>query len=414
MTTASATAPASPQLATPRLSRILTLVLAWRVVLLLTFAACAHFLPAQPDEIAFTTNHEPQIEAAMRSPGTGAVRWDAYYYLHISAHGYRADEPRDFAFFPLFPLAVAALHRLGLPLIAAGLLLNLIATALAAVFLYLLALDYTRDDLKAQRAVLLFLVFPSAYFLAAYYAEAVFCALGFAAFYLARRRRWFAANILLGLLTASRPPAFCFVLAIAAEFLLSQWHRSPTRDGAMGRLGKVGRGSPAGVLHSALSFFLAPLGLVAHFVYLHDRWGDALLYTRVLGKYWRHTQWTPNLLRPLWTTAQSAAAHGHFDFWTEAIHLWTVLACTLAALIILLHAARRLPISYSVLLASTLVVTLSSGTLVSAHRYLLPLFPLYLVLADELSTLRRRAWLATSAALMTFLLAAFVNFRFTG
>lgn len=393
------TAPASPDVATPRIRRILALVLAWWIVLMLAFAACAHFLPAQPDEIAFTANHEPQIEAAMRSPGASAVRWDAYYYLHIAAHGFRADEPRDFAFFPLFPLALAALHHLGLGLIAAGLLLNLIATAVAAVLLYLLALDYIRDELKAQRAVLLFLFFPASYFLAAYYAEALFCALGFAAFWLARRRRWVSANLLLALLTATRPTALCFVLAVFAEFLSQKilWRGSPTR-----------------VLRSALSFLLAPLGLLAYLAYLHYRWGDALLFLRVQHQYWDYRSTTLNLLRPLWDAAQHAAGYAQYGFWVNATRTWLALACWLLALFVLLQAWRKLPLGYSVLLASSLLLFLATGSLGSVNRFVLPLFPLYLVLADELSTFRLRAWLTVSAALMTFLLAAFVNFRFTG
>jgi hypothetical protein len=391
VTTASATA-TSPQLATPRIRRILALVLAWRVVLLLTFAACAHFLPAQPDEIAFTANHEPQIEAAMRAPGASAVRWDAYYYLHIAAHGYRAEEPRDFAFFPLFPLALAALHRLGLPLISAGLLLNFIATALAAVFLYLLALDYTRDDLKAQRAVLLFLLFPASYFLAAYYAEAVFCALGFAAFYLARRGRWFAANLLLALLTAMRPTALCFALAIAAQYLASERRLRP----------------------SVLSFLLAPAGLLVYMAYLQWRFGDALLFARVQHQFWDYRNPTLNPLAPLWRAIRNGAGYAQYGLWLSATRVWLELACCLLVALVLIQAARRMPIGYSVLLGSSLLLFVSTGSLGSIHRFVLPLFPIYLVLAANLSRLRFRAWLATSTALMTFLLAAFVNFRFTG
>ena len=45
----------------------------------------------------------------------------------------------------------------------------------------------------------------------------------------------------------------------------------------------------------------------------------------------------------------------------------------------------------------------------------LPLFPIYLVLADELPTIRYRAWLTAATVLMAFLLCAFVmNNMFTG
>ncbi len=400
MTTA--TASAAALLPQPRFARILVVVLAWRVILLFALAVAAHFLPAQPDEIAFTTNHEPQIEAAMRSPGASAVRWDAFYYLHIAAHGYRADEPRDFAFWPLFPLATAALHRLGLPLVPAGLFLNTIATALAAAFLFLLALEYCCDQDKAERAVLLFLVFPSAYFLAAFYAEAIFCALGFGALYCARQRRWLAANLLLALLTATRPTAVCFVLAVFAEFLASSEPSLP-EPGAWSR-------KPAAVL----SFLLAPAGLVAHLAYLHYRWGDALRFIRVQHQFWDYRRPTLNLFRPLWDAARQAAGFANYGMWLDAARNWLALACWLLGLLVLIHAVRKLPIGFSVLLGSSLVLFLATGSIGSVNRFALSLFPIYLVLAGELSTSRFRALLAASAAVMTFLLAAFVNFRFTG
>jgi Mannosyltransferase (PIG-V) len=324
------------------------------------------------------------------------LNWDGTHYLRLAAHGYRAAEHDGFRFVPLFPIAVSALHSLGLGLVAAGILLNAAAGGVAAVVLYLLAIDYCHDRARAERAFLLFLLFPSSYFLAAYYTEALFCALGFAAFLLARRRQWLAAGVLLGLMTATRPTAFCFASAIFAEYL--SWKRFSWRA----------------IDRQILTFALAPLGLLAHMIYLHFRWGDALLFLHTQLLFPR-IHFSPNLIRPLWSMATYAAIAGHYGLWVEATYAWTALGCTMAAAIVLIPTARRMPLSYTVLLGASLLVLLSSGTLESSNRYVLPLFPLYLILADELSTFRYRAWLTASAALMTFLLCAFVaNITFTG
>jgi Mannosyltransferase (PIG-V) len=208
----------------PQLWRVVAVFLGWRIALLLAFMATASMFTPQPFGPAIA-GEEPQIVALSRVPlwQSGTFNWDGTHYLRLAAHGYRAGEHDGFRFFPLFPIAVSALHSLGLGLVAAGILLNGAAGGVAAVVLYLLAIDYCHDRARAERAFLLFLLFPSSYFLAAYYTEALFCALGFAAFLLARRRQWLAAGVLLGLMTATRPTAFCFASAIFAEYL--SWKR---------------------------------------------------------------------------------------------------------------------------------------------------------------------------------------------
>lgn len=374
--------------AAPRIRRVLVLFLGWRIVLLLAFMAAAYFFSVQTEWMA-NSGDQPLWQRAV-------CNWDGGHYFRLAAYGYRAAAPDDFRFFPLFPMLLGALHWLGFGLVTGGMLLNAVAAGVATVVLYLLAIDYCQDARKAERAVLLFLLFPSSYFLAANYTEALFCALGFTALWLARRRQWLPATVLLGLMTAMRPTAFCFALAVFAEYL--SWKRFSWR----------------GIDRHILTFALAPVGLVAHMAYLHFRWGDALLFlhSQIQGP---RIHFSFNLLRPLWKMATGAAIAGQYGLWVEAIYFWTALGCTLVGLIVLVHAARRLPFSYTVLLASSLLLILSIGTLESANRYVLPLFPLYLVLASELSTARFRAWIAASTALMTFLLFAFaMNNVFTG
>ncbi|MGI9103949.1 MAG: mannosyltransferase family protein [Terriglobales bacterium] len=377
--------------------RIILTVLIWRVLLALLFMAAASRLPAQPDEKAFTTRGEAVIANAIHVPlwQRGTFNWDAYYYLHIAAHGYRSDEPATFAFFPLFPALVAMLHKLGLGLVTAGLLLNLLATGFAAVFLYLMAMEFCSREQCAQRAVWLFLLFPSSYFLAAFYSEAVFCALGFGALWLARKRQWLAASMLLALLTATRPTALCFVLAVAVEYLDAKQFSARKLD------------------RSALAFLAAPAGLMAYMAYLQARWGDALLFARVQHQFWDYRAFTWNLVKPLVQATRSAVGLTQYGFWVEAARHWVTLACFVVALLALVGGWRKLLPSYRVLIAASLLLFLASGSLGSVNRFVLPLFPVFLVLS-ELSGWRYRVWLTISAGLMTFLAVAFVNFRFTG
>src|SRR5438105_15934182 len=64
-----------------------------------------------------------------------AARWDASWYLVIAHYGYRPDlgrltAPRA-AYFPLYPLGLSATSWLGAPPVLAGVLVSLLALALA-------------------------------------------------------------------------------------------------------------------------------------------------------------------------------------------------------------------------------------------------------------------------------------------
>ncbi|MGZ4823479.1 MAG: mannosyltransferase family protein [Terriglobales bacterium] len=391
----SAVPTADAQLKCASLTRILWLFLVWRIALMLAFSVSAYFLPALRDGYAFDTNNEPAIIAATNVPlwQRATYHWDGYYYLHIAAHGYRDTEPRDFAFFPLFPVIVSVLHALGLGLVPAGLLITTIASAVACIFLYRIALDYTADVEAAERAVMLFLLFPSSYFLAAYYPEALYCAMGFAALWLARQRRWFSANLLIALMTATRPTGLCFAIAVGMEYLSAKRFSWQALD------------------RRAYALLLGPIGLLAHLAYLQFWWGDAFRFAHVLPQFWPQTHFTSNLLKPLYATARIAAGLTYNGMWVEAIYRWTTLVCCLTAIFVLVHSARKLPISYTALVASSLVLFLSTGHLGSVPRYILTLFPMYPVMAAELSVWRYRLWLIISTAVMAFLLTAFANFR---
>ena len=72
-----------------------------------------------------------------------AARWDASWYLVIAHYGYRPDlgsfTASRTAFFPLYPLGIRGLSDLGLPPVLAGVLISLVAFALALYGIHRLA-----------------------------------------------------------------------------------------------------------------------------------------------------------------------------------------------------------------------------------------------------------------------------------
>src|SRR5215207_86272 len=128
--------------------------------------------------------------------------WDTISYLGIAILGYRPDA--SIAFMPLYPVLI----RLASPLFGGNHLLAALALStffciIALILMYeLFAATYPQAI--ARDAVVLFLTFPTAFFLLAGFTESLFIALVLAFWLLARKRRWFLAALVAGLATLTR------------------------------------------------------------------------------------------------------------------------------------------------------------------------------------------------------------------
>ncbi len=145
------------------------------------------------------------------------ARWDSDWYLRIAESGY--DWPSSTpAFFPLYPLLVGGLGRLlDDRFLLAGLVISLLACAVAFVLLHRLV-RRRLGAADAQRAVLYLALFPTTLFLGAVYAESLFLALALATFVFAEKRRmgWAAVAAGLALLTRAQGVALLPALAVFA------------------------------------------------------------------------------------------------------------------------------------------------------------------------------------------------------
>ena len=115
------------------------------------------------------------------------VHWDARHFLEVATFGYTdpATDPNAPAFFPLYPLLIRALDGIGVPAVAAAMIIATVATWAACTFVFLLADDDVGPG-AGRRAISYLLLFPTAVFLIAPYSEALFLAGATGAFYFAR------------------------------------------------------------------------------------------------------------------------------------------------------------------------------------------------------------------------------------
>src|SRR6185436_7499876 len=159
------------------------------------------------------------------------ARYDSGHFEGIAWNGYRpAPGGRsNIAFFPVYPLMMRAVARLfgrqHATFYIAGIAVSWTCFVLAMVALYYLA----RLDLpppRAERAVLLTMIFPFSFFYGVVYSESTFLLFAILAFYFFRTRRWLLGGVCGAVATATRVPG---ILLLAPLAWLAWQHAQPTR-----------------------------------------------------------------------------------------------------------------------------------------------------------------------------------------
>ncbi|HZP49856.1 mannosyltransferase family protein [Actinocrinis sp.] len=328
-------------------------------------------------------------------------RWDWLRFYDIAAHGYslRARHGASIAFFPGYPGLLYAVHLIFRSWVYSGLLISLVAGAIAAVALArIIALEAAHlGDSQARSAVrdglTLFVWAPAAVFLAAGYSEAPFLAFTLWAWLAARRERWMAAGLLLAGAATIRVNGLFVLAAVGVLFLQSR----PRTPRAWLRGG----------------WLLVPLLPVAGYMaYLHSLTGN--------WNAWEHAErvgWNRHLSYPWHTFANTW--HYAFGRYLTAHESWEYqleIAVTLLGigLVVWLAVKRRW--------AEFVYALLSVGTLATSHVYLsvpremLTWWPLWAALAVWCV---RRPWVKTvyltvSAPVMFTVAYLFLTGRWAG
>ena len=144
------------------------------------------------------------------------VRWDSIHYLEIARHGYT--NTADTSFFPLYPLLTRGLSAIIGSDAVAGVLISLVAFAIALSLVY--RLTQRELDRPAAQAVVLLLAFaPLSFFFSAVYTESLFLALSVGAVYSARCERWGCAAALVAAAALTRNTGILLIAPVGLMYL---------------------------------------------------------------------------------------------------------------------------------------------------------------------------------------------------
>jgi Mannosyltransferase (PIG-V) len=327
-------------------------------------------------------------------------RGDAGWYLAIAQHGYGHAGVGSRAFWPVYPFLIRLLTPVTGSGVIAGVAISLISFVAALVLLHRLTeLELGRP--AADTTALLLAFAPLSFFFSAAYTESLFLLLSVGAIFAARKERWALACALAGVATLTRPTGITLLIPIA--IMLWRSSRGPDRRLAWLLLVPAALGAYLGGLALTGHSWQAPFQAQAvwHKVMTGPLGGIALAAFQALVNGARivggsQAIYDPSRFGPLTPAAESIL-----------LVLWAVLG-----IVLVIACFRRLPLHYGAYAAATLIVCLSDPEagqpLVSLDRYLLTLFPLWMV-AGVWITERR---LKTAALVAGSIVLAFYTFWF--
>jgi len=374
----------------------LLLFLAVRIFMSLVLGLAALTIP--PDKPP--APYEPSVVSDLESRGElwrvlvlPWYRWDTVHYINIATEGYQGDLKRT-VWPPLYPTLIDLLDNIIQPSMLAGLLVANIAAIGALFMLYLLVTDVWGE--KRARSVLVWMViFPTGFFLLAGYTESLFLLFAAASLLMMRRRRWWLAGILGALATLTRLPG----VFLAAPMLWEAWQAYRGQEARQRLRSLASAGAAAALMPLAMAVFSlwVRFGLGAAWPWdgLEQGWNlrFAMPWEGIFGTLQRMA------LEPVDLRAMS-------KFFDVLLALW--------ALLLLAIGLRRLPFQYTLyalaLLIPSLTKILDNNTLMSLSRYVLPIFPLF-VLHDRVLISRGTRILVAAVFLTGQVLLAFMFYR---
>lgn len=304
--------------------------------------------------------------------------WDSDHYLAIAQYWYPkttdVSQMTNYVFFPLYPLLTKLLAFVTSDYLAAGLVVSSACLFVACYYIYRLAALDT-DERTALRSIKYLFLFPTAFILSGVFTESLFLALSVACFYYARKGNWTASGILGALASVTRPYGIVILVPMLFEYLRSI------------------RFDPRKIDRNALALLITPLGMALYMAYEYYMTGDFLVFA--------HAQ-------ALWSfTLQSPATQLLMRFTEMGMDVRFNAILTVVAMLLLVLGYKKIGVSqlaYGLLLI--LIPLCSAGSAWSMSRYILAVFPLFIICAAYVKDERTDQALTIGLAMLQGLLMA--------
>lgn len=402
MTTAAAATPSSDAPATGRVAwwKPAAIYLGIGAVVWATVYVAGRYLPR---EYLFPRGYVPRGGPLVER----WVRWDAGWYREIVRHGYRyyPGVQSSVAYFPAYPMAIAALAWAFPSIVAAGVFVTVASGLGSAVLFERWCLGHMASR-NARTALVVLLVFPySLYLYGAIYSDAFFLLVVLTAFLLVEREHLWLAGMAGFVACASRPTGIAVGIGLVLVVLERRNTAVPaavsSAGGGVRRFGAelARRFDPRAFSWSAAPVLISFGGLAAWSGYLWYRFDDPLLFVHI-ESYWGQAAGLRTWFKAEFFHQMHLVPHSLFS-----AGLIPHAIAGLVALALVPRIARRFGWAYGVYVLVVMgIPVLGTKDFMSCARYLLAAFPVFAVLGDWLaerdSTAVRNLWVAISSVLL--------------
>ena len=365
-------------------------VIVVKLALLLTGAFAFSYLPFA--KTIYQSNfHYPTKESSYLLP---FKTWDGAHYLYLAQKGYNTGQESN-RFFPLYPALIVLVNFILHNVLVAAYFVSTLISLGCAILLYLLTLHLTKKREVAILSVVFLMSFPSAFFLSLVYSEGLYLFLSLLFFYLMEKNSIRLSLIPAILLPLTRPTGI-FILFPMFFFILSK-----KKNKRQFKIPTFNR--PIHVNFSPLYLMLcAPfLGVLIYFILMYIFLGNAFGGITGLSQV---SNWNiVNILDPLSLLKTMLATHLSLHGFQNSLLDRSFFVLFVISLPFLYRKTSK---AYFYFTLSLGLVPLF-GSFTSYLRYLLPAFPLYILLAEYLLPEKRSLYRYSFIAIFLILQSIF-------
>ena len=360
-----------------RFKELIVYYLTWRLLLFITLLIAISAVPLQVNFLG-----GGKVNYLLYPYLWSWANFDGEHFLAIARDGYK---PLTYFFFPLYPVLIRSLANLfGSAFVGyafSGLIISNLSFFIGLIGLIrLVRLDYS--DNIVRTTLLLILLFPTSFYFGSLYSESLFFALSVWTFYFARREQWLFVGTLGGLAAITRLVGIALFPALLAELYVLQKNK------------KIKSGNPY-LMKSLCAILLIPMTLLMYMFYIKTNTGDALDFLHNVAIYGQ--QRSSNLIllpQVFYRYIFKILPNINYSYFPVVFTTWleflTAVIFSLLVVFGLLAAVGklnkvRIRLSYAVYLLVAFLIPTLSGSFSSLPRYVVILFPAFIILSLYLS-----------------------------
>ena len=284
------------------------------------------------------------------------LRWDTVWYLLVAKQGYSISGV-ELAFPPLYPFLIRIIAKLfGGQYLLASLIISW-SSVFGSCFLLEARFTQMTDPKTAVRGIRNLLIFPTAFFFFAGYTEALFLFFVLLIWRYADRGQWFLAGLVGALATMTRAIGVVLVVPIGLIWL-ENWRKNSITD--------------------LLSLLLLPIAYFGWSQFASSTFDQSPFNAQTIG-WFSHFDWP-------WVGIIGNLSKVFSLNLSETLSDFLNILVVLVVFYSIIWWLKRKLYPESMFMATFILVSLikitDTGLLGSVSRFVIPLFPVYLVLAE--------------------------------